>query len=96
MIDTFHQTSVCRVSCLKHFGTRDVKMLCSHCVPDLSQYPRVSDVQVILQSRDQIVHREVTIRAAVRIAGTRLRTCQYLLAARETISKRQWRESRTS
>jgi hypothetical protein len=86
MIDTFHQTSVCRVSCLKHFGTCDVEMLRGDCVPDLPQYPRVSDVQVVLQGRDEIVHREVTIGTAVCIAGTRLRTCQYLLAARALAS----------
>jgi hypothetical protein len=62
-------------------------MFCSNCVSDLPQYPRVSDVQVVLQSHDETVHREMTIRTAVCIAGTRLRACQYLLAARESISK---------
>jgi hypothetical protein len=87
MIGTFHQTSVCQVTCLKHFGTCNVEMFCSNCVSDLAQYPRVSDVQVILQSHDKTVHREMPIRPAVCVTGARLRACQYLLAARRSISK---------
>src|SRR5271168_790966 len=79
MTNALRQTSARRVCSFKDLRAGNVVMLTLHCLFDFSHYAWIADVEVVFNSGEQIVHRKVAKRAAVRISDARLWPRQDLL-----------------